>query len=412
MPVGSAARRRGLIVLLADAFLMWAGFFMVVPLIAVHYVNGLGWSAAAVGLILAVRQVTQQGVAFLGGAAADRFGTRRLICAGLLVRVVGFSSMAVADTFALLLLSSLVVAAGGALFEAPRNAAIAALTDEQDRARYYSLNGVVGGLGLTVGPLVGALLIDIGFELVAVVAGSIFFVAFLVTLLWLPEVRLASAGAPALAGLGLAIRDRRFVAFNAWLMGFWFIYVQLNISVPLVANEIAGTTNAVGWIYALNAAMTVCLQYPALRLCERRLRPAMTLILGIALMGAGLAGIALAASVPALLCCIALFSLGSILASPSQQTVTASLANPVALGSFFGVASLALAFGGGIGNFAGGLLYGLGDRLDLPALPWLCFGAIGLATSLSLLRFERRTTAAPVPVTRREVRTAGGGAPR
>jgi DHA1 family multidrug resistance protein-like MFS transporter len=412
MPVGSAARRRGLIVLLADAFLMWAGFFMVVPLIAVHFVDGLGWSAAAVGLILAVRQVTQQGVAFLGGAAADRFGTRRLICAGLLVRVVGFSSMAVADTFALLLLSSLIVAAGGALFEAPRNAAIAALTDEQDRARYYSLNGVVGGLGLTVGPLVGALLLDVGFELVAVVAGSVFFIAFLVTLFWLPEVRVASAGAPALAGLGLAIGDRRFVAFNAWLMGFWFIYVQLNISVPLVANEIAGTTDAVGWIYALNAAMTVCLQYPALRLCGRRLRPAMTLILGIALMGAGLAGIALAASVPALLGCIAVFSLGSILASPSQQTVTASLANPVALGSFFGVASLGLAFGGGIGNFAGGLLYGLGDRFDLPALPWLCFGAIGLGTAYGLLRFERRTAAAPVPAARREVRTAGSGAPR
>jgi DHA1 family multidrug resistance protein-like MFS transporter len=148
-----------------------------------------------------------------------------------------------------------------------------------------------------------------------------------------------------------------------------------------------------------------------LRLCERRLRPATTLILGIALMGSGLAGIALAASVPALLGCIAVFSLGSILASPSQQTVTASLANPVALGSFFGVASLGLAFGGGIGNFAGGLLYGLGDRLDLPAIPWLCFGAIGLGTALGLLRFQRRTTAAPVAVARREVRTAGG-APR
>jgi DHA1 family multidrug resistance protein-like MFS transporter len=105
-----AERRRGLIVLLADAFLMWAGFFMVVPLIAVHYVDGLGWSAGAVGLILGVRQATQQGFAFLGGVLADRFGARRLICGGLLIRIFGFSSMAIADSFPLLLLSSLVVA--------------------------------------------------------------------------------------------------------------------------------------------------------------------------------------------------------------------------------------------------------------------------------------------------------------
>src|SRR5687768_7491299 len=163
MAVTSGERRRGLVVLLADAFLMWAGFFMVVPLIAVHYVDNLGWSAAAVGLVLAIRQVTQQGFAFLGGAAADRLGAKRLICAGLLVRFVGFGSMAAADTFALLVGSSLIVAAGGALFEAPRNAAIAALTDERERARYYSLNGVVGGLGLTIGPFAGSLLLDVGF---------------------------------------------------------------------------------------------------------------------------------------------------------------------------------------------------------------------------------------------------------
>jgi DHA1 family multidrug resistance protein-like MFS transporter len=382
-------RRRGLIVLLTDAFLMWAGFFMVVPLIAVHYVDGLGWSAGAIGLILGVRQATQQGFAFLGGAAADRFGARRLICGGLLIRVFGFSSMAVADSFALLLFSSLVIAAGGALFEAPRNAAIAALTDEGERARYYSLNGVIGGLGLTIGPFVGALLLDVGFDVVALVAGAVFFVAFAVTLVWLPEVRVANAGAPILAGLGLALRDRSFVLFNALLLGFWFIYVQLNISVPLVASEIAGTSRAVSWVYGLNAVMTVVLQYPLLRLAERRLRPPAILALGIGLMAVGLTGLALAGDVPLLLGCIAVFSLGTILATPSQQTVTANLANPVALGSYFGVASLALAVGGGLGNFAGGALYGLGQDLDLPALAWLCFGAIGAATTVGLIRFAR-----------------------
>ena len=45
----------------------------------------------------------------------------------------------------------------------PGSAAIAALTNATNRARYYSLLGVVGGLGMTLGPLIGALLLRTGF---------------------------------------------------------------------------------------------------------------------------------------------------------------------------------------------------------------------------------------------------------
>ena len=72
--LSEAARRRGLIVILVDTFFMWAGFFMVIPLISVHYVDDLGWSAASIGLVLAVRQLTQQGLTLPGGMLADRFG--------------------------------------------------------------------------------------------------------------------------------------------------------------------------------------------------------------------------------------------------------------------------------------------------------------------------------------------------
>jgi DHA1 family multidrug resistance protein-like MFS transporter len=68
----------------------------------------------------------------------------------------------------------------------------------------------------------------------------------------------------------------------------------------------------------------------------------------------------------------------------------AQLANPAALGSYFGVGSLALALGGGIGNFAGGLLYDLGQQLAFPMLPWLTFGAVGLLTASGLYFLHRQ----------------------
>jgi DHA1 family multidrug resistance protein-like MFS transporter len=386
---GEATRRRGLLAILAGNFFMWGGFFMVVPLISVHYVDDLGWAAAAIGLVLAARQLTQQGLTLFGGALADRIGAKGLICAGLLVRALGIAGMAWANSFALLLGTCVLAALGGALFESPRAAAIAALTDERDRARFYSISGVVGGLGMALGPLLGALLIKFDFSLVALVASACFFTTFFVTLVLLPPVRVAAGRRGMWDGVGLALRDRPFMLFNVLLMGYWFMWVQLTISLPLIAKEISGQSEAVSWVYMLNSGMSVLLQYPLLRLAERRFRPLPILIMGMALMAVGLGNVALAHSVPALLLCVACFSVGALLATPSQQTVTAGLANPAALGSYFGVNSLALALGGGLGNFSGGVLYGLGQQLNTPALPWLIFCAVGGAAAFGLALIDR-----------------------
>lgn len=95
-----------------------------------------------------------------------------------------------------------------------------------------------------------------------------------------------------------------------------------------------------------------------------------------------------------LLLCVALFSAGALLAAPSQQTVAASFANPTALGSYFGVNALALAIGGGLGNYSGGLLFGMGRQLDLPQLPWLVFCAVGAAAAAGMALLHRRQLSA------------------
>lgn len=391
-PLSEGARRRGLLVLLVDVLLMWTGFLMVVPLISVHYVDGLGWAAASVGFILGLRQVVQQGLSLVGGALADRLGARGLICVGMFIRGAGFIGMAWASSFPTLLLTIVLAALGGALFEAPKAAAIAALTDERNRGRYYALNGTIGGIGTAIGPFLGAVLLRIDFALVAIVSGSCFLLAGLLTAILLPAVRVATGHEGIAHGIGLALRDRPFIVFSGLLMGFWFMWVQLAISLPLLAKALSGTSDAVSWIYGLNAALTITLQYPLLRLAERRLRPLPVLALGVATMAAGLGGVALAGSVPALLLCATLFATGSILAMPSQQTVVATLANPAARGSYFGVNMLALAFGGGLGNWGGGFLYGVGQQSGLRALPWLVFATVGLTAAAGMVLLHRRLT--------------------
>jgi DHA1 family multidrug resistance protein-like MFS transporter len=378
-----AAKRRGLQVLLVSTFFAWAGFFMVIPMLSVHFVDGLGWTAGAIGLVLAARQFFQQGLTPFSGVLADRFGAKPLIALGMLVRAVGFAAMAFAGTYGLLMAAAIVSAIGGALFESPRSAAVAALTDESDRASYFAKTGVVGGLGITAGTQLGALLLGVDFRLVVLVSAATYVLIFVVTLLWLPPVQVAEKGGP-FRGLNLAFRDRPFLTYTGFMGGHQFMAAQFSITLPLMATAIAGNPSVVAWVYAVNSIIAVVLGYPVPRLAERRLGAPRSLIVGVVTTAVGLVLIGFSRDTISLLLAVVVYSMGLVLSRPSEQTVAAGLANPVALGSYFGVAALAVAFGGGLGSYAGGLLYDLGSRLGLPSLPWLVFATIGLIAASGL----------------------------
>lgn len=384
--LSEAARKRGLAVLLATTFFAWGGFFLVVPLIGIHYVDRLGWAAASIGLVLAVRQFTQQGLTTLSGALADRLGAKWLIAAGMAIRALGFAALAWAATYPLLMAAVVLAALGGALFDAPKSAAIAALTTEEDRPRYFALSGVVIGLGITLGTQLGALLLGVDFGLVAIASGGCYALICLLVVVGMPDVRVAHGVGGFWHGFGLALRDRPFVTFAALMAGQWFMSTQFFLTMPLAAVALSGSAESVAWVTGINSLVTVVLGYPLPRFAVRTIGVRGSLVTGVALTALGLLGIGFAPGLPFMLAAVFLFASGTTLVRPSEQTVTAGLANPAALGSYFGVAALSIAVGGGLGNVAGGFLYDRGRELNHPELPWVACALVGFATAAGLWR--------------------------
>ncbi len=109
--------------------------------------------------------------------------------------------------------------------------------------------------------------------------------------------------------------------------------------------------------------------------------------------------IAASATIAGLLRCVAIFSIGALLVQPVQQSVTAELADPSALGSYFGFSALALAFGGGLGNFTGGWLYDVARNVGMPALPWLVFGGVSAVVVVGLFLLDRARFHGNAPIT-------------
>jgi DHA1 family multidrug resistance protein-like MFS transporter len=362
-------------------------YYLVIPLLAVHYVDRLGWAAATIGILLAIRQFTQQGVGVVFGVICDRIGPKAPIIAGMLFRGAGFATMAFADSFWTMLGSLILAALGGAMFDSPKSAAIAYLALPEERPRIYSLLGVLGGVGVTLGTQIGAFLIRYDFKLVCFAGAIVYLIVAMVVVLMLPRMKVStgsSTSTSAFGGIGMALRDRTFVLFLALLSGYWFVWTQFTLTITLAATDIAGTVAAVSWIYLVNTGITIGLGFLLPTYLGRWLQPMGLLVWGMAILSLGIGLVGLASGVPTILLATFVFSIGVILARPGQETVTANLADPAARGTYFGVAYFSMAIGGGLGNLVGGVAYDFGREHDLQLATWVLFAAIGAASTLGL----------------------------
>ncbi|BEM33457.1 multidrug efflux MFS transporter MdtH [Serratia sp. Lou2A] len=384
MSLVSQARSLGKYFLLLDNLLVVLGFFVVFPLISIRFVDQLGWAALVVGIALGLRQLLQQGLGIFGGAIADRFGAKPMIVTGMLLRAAGFATMAMADEPWILWFSCALSALGGTLFDPPRTALVIKLTRPHERGRFFSLLMMQDSAGAVVGALIGSWLLQYDFHFVCWVGAAIFVLAAGWNAWLLPAYRISTVRVPMKEGLLRVLRDRRFLTYVLTLTGYYMLAVQVMLMMPIVVNEIAGSPAAVKWMYAIEAALSLSLLYPLARWGEKHFRLEQRLMAGLLLMTLSLLPIGLATSLQGVFTLICCFYLGSIIAEPARETLSASLADPRARGSYMGFSRLGLALGGALGYTGGGWMYDSGRAMNMPELPWLLLGAVGFATLLAL----------------------------
>jgi DHA1 family multidrug resistance protein-like MFS transporter len=378
-------------VLLADQVLMNTGFFMLFPLLTVHLTRDLGFDVTGVGLVLAARNLLQQGTAPLGGSLSDRIGYKPVIVAGFCVRAAGFALFALSHEMAGVIAGAMVTAVGGALFDPPSRASIAYLTPERDRQNVYGALGSASWMGQAIGPLLGALLLPLSFEVVSLASAAAFLLAAIQAAVLLPGgMRGELGGRSMLGSIGSALQDRDFMWFTTLLLGFYFLASQPTLTVPLLAARLVGP-EAIGPLFALQAALAMTLQVPLLRWTTRRMGPLVQVSGAMLLMGLGFAGYAVAGNFVGLALATGLVAIGMLLIQPVQSTVTARLSGGKG-GAYFGVGGLALAVGGALGNGTGGALIDLSTRASLDWLPWIgmCGVAVVSAFGFVVLNHDKR----------------------
>ncbi len=378
------ARTLGRRFIMLDNLRVVAGFFVVFPLISLHFVDQMGWAAAAVGLALGLRQLVQQGLGLIGGSLADRYGAKPLIVAGMLLRAAGFAVMAVAHHPGVLVFSCLLSGLGGMLFDPPRGALIVKLTRAHERSRFYSLLMMQDSAAAMGGALLGTWLLGFDFFWVAMGGSFAFVLAALANAWLLPAYRVASTRTAPLTAIRTVLSDKAFLVFVFTLSGYYALGVQIMLLLPIRIKQLAGTAQAVSWMYALDAVLSLTLLYPLARWGEHYLRLETRVLAGVLTMAVSVAAMAWVHDLRAAFVVLSIFFIGSLIAEPAREALLARFARPHARASYTGMGRFGLAIGGLFGYTGGGWLLDSARALQMPALPWMVLAAVGLVTGLAL----------------------------
>ncbi|MYW21044.1 MFS transporter, partial [Streptomyces sp. SID2955] len=354
--------------LMVNQFAINLGFYMLMPYLADHLAHGLGLAAWAVGLVLGVRNFSQQGMFLVGGTLADRYGCKPMILTGCALRSVAFGLLAVADSLPALVAASALTGLAGALFNPAVRAYLAADAGEERRVAAFAAFNVFYQAGILVGPLAGLALLAWDFGAVCAVAALIFAVLAVLQSRALPARPPAGRGAePAWRAVAADWRtiaaNRPFLLFAAAMSGSYVLAFQVYLALPLHARELFGPrTGAVtGAVFAASALAALAGQLKLTAWAQRTLSGPQAVACGLAVMGAAFLALlprahgALAA-VAALTVCAVLLAWGGALLYPFEMDTVVRLSGGRLVATYYGAYNTASGVAVSLGNLAVGAL--------------------------------------------------------
>jgi DHA1 family tetracycline resistance protein-like MFS transporter len=179
-------KKSGLSLIFLTVFIDLLGFGILIPILPSFAIKELGVDEAAVGIAIAIYSFVQFIFNPILGRLSDRHGRKPVIVMCLFINALGYVIFAFTSSYIILLASRIVAGVGGSSI-AVAQAYIADVTTKENRSKGMGLIGSAFGLGFVFGPLIGGFLSKLGYMETGLGAASFSFIAFIVTIILLPE---------------------------------------------------------------------------------------------------------------------------------------------------------------------------------------------------------------------------------
>ena len=346
-------------------------------------------------------------LAAFGGTIADRLGFRRalslayliLSCSYFVLGSLGSSWLGpIRDHVPLILLVSVVLALpalGIALVKPAVVGTTARASRENVRSIGYSIYYTLVNIGGAAGPYVASwvhrhMSVENVFR---VAAGSVFLMFFAVLIFFREprrsgEVQTASLG-QSLKNFVTVLGNPRFMLFLLIFSGYWIVYWQEFIILPLYVHEYINPDTDTE-LMLITGPLVVIAFTMLLNLAMQKVAPFRAITLGTLVSAVAWILLVIHPSVTMAYATLVVVAVGEIIQSPRYYEYISRLAPPGQQGTYMGFAFLPIGIGSLIaGWFGGKLIHHFGEVKHEPGKMWWAVTAVGVLTALLLWIYDR-----------------------
>jgi proton-dependent oligopeptide transporter, POT family len=368
-----------------------------------HFSSELtGWLVGTFGLVVWFLPI-------LGGTLADRFGFRRALMFAYLIMAVGYFLLgsltapwmqhlryALKDKW--LVLAILMIPALGPGVVKPCVAGTTARASKENvRSIGYSIYYTLVNIGGAVGPIMAFLVrkqLGWGIENVFRVASLSVFLMFWVTVFFYREP--SRSGEQSVASVWTAIKNMfvvlgnlRFVLFLLIFSGFFVMFWQQYISVPLFIRGYIDASANVDLLLSVDAIVVICFQI-LMTYLTRKMSAFGAMSLGFLITGLAWIIPAIHPSVAMFVVALVFVAFGEVIQVSRYYEYISRLAPPGQQGLYMGFAFLPIAIGYFVaGPLGGALVEYFGQILHRPQQMWWVISGVGVLTALLLWIYDR-----------------------
>lgn len=415
---GSGRFSRNFWVVILMEFFERGSYYGVMSVLSVYLVlgvesGGLGFSKESVGVLKSTITPLLYLLPILSGAIADRFGYRRLLMGAFAVMSLGYFLTSLVTSYEMVFLSLLLMVVGAGFFKPLISGTIARETDESNSTLgfgifYWSIN-----LGAFIFPLILIpWLKGFGWSYIFVMAAIGTGWLLILNIFFYKEPKKPKSGKTFLQVMKemvLVLTDYRFMVLVVIYSCFWILYFQMFDTVlwylteymdmepvnKVVNSFLALFSDNPDWkfdaehVTVINAGTIIALQLLVSALVKKT-KALPTMIAGIALGTIGMGILAISSHAWIFIGGMIIFSLGEMIAHPKFLSYVGLIAPPDKKALYLGYSFLYGVIGSGVGGILGARTYVyFVDELNKPALLWIMFSMIGVATIAGLLIYNR-----------------------
>lgn len=353
-----------LLTIFVIVFVDLLGFSLILPLLP-YYAEAFGATPTVVGFLVASYAAAQLIGAPLLGRLSDRYGRRPVLLFSVLGTFLGFLLLGFAEPLGLYAASIFAPKAanlfvimvlffsriidgitGGNITVA--QAYIADVTEEKDRAKSLGLIGAAFGLGFIIGPAVGGILSQWGFNIPAFAAAGISLLNLIAIYFLLPESLTVQSKNRALQrqrtpftlkGLWIALQRPKVGPLLHIRFFYGLAFATFQSIFALYAQEIGLDAKTTGYVLAYVGVLSVIVQAGLIGVLTRKFRENWLIISGLWIMAFALLAWAFTARLWILLIVLLPLALsGGVLNTVIQSSISKSVSREE-VGGMLGIAA-------------------------------------------------------------------------